>query len=124
MKTRELELPGSDYVVCDLGGVSPAGEGRVVEFTLRLKQVLPDRRVAVAVALTERDGQDREFPRGLRTYAVPAHGGHEARDVVLRPVRFILPGELDLGGGAERRLTVRVDAHYIDSGALCVLPQA
>ena len=123
MKTRELELAGSDYVVYDLGELAPSGRGRIVEFSLRLKDILPDRRVAVAVELREQDAQEREFPRGLRTYAVPPHDG-PARDVVLRPIRFILPEELDVSRDGLRRLTVRVDAHYIDSGGLCVLPEA
>ena len=120
---RALTLEGGDLLVCRLGDLDPAG-GQVLECSLRLTGVRPERRVAVAVALTERDDRDREYPRGVRTVAVPAHHGTEGRDIVVQPIRFILPAELDLGGADGRKLTVRADAHYIDGNERCLLTEA
>lgn len=122
MLLRDLSLDGGDYLAFDLGDLRPADRGRILDFALRLKDVPPERRVAVAVFLTERDGEDQEYPRGLRTWVVPAHHAGAPQDVDVSPIRFILPAELDMSGDGTRALTVRVDAHYIDRGGACRLP--
>ncbi len=121
---RELTLTENGLLVCRLEPLSPGDPGQILELSLRLAGVCPERRVAVAASVTERDVQGREHPRGVRTAVVPPH--HEAgpRDLAAPPLRFILPGELDLGGGGPRRLTVRAEAHYIDQGGCCTLPGA
>ena len=119
---RELNLTENGLLIYDLDKLAPGGQGQILEFTLRLGGVCPERRVAVAVAVTERDCQNREHPRGIRTAVVPPHHGEGPRDLAIQPFRFILPGDLDLGGGGPRRLTVRADAHYIDQGGCCILP--
>lgn len=121
--SHRLSLKGSDLVYCDLGDTMLSGQGCVVSFSLCLKHVLPDRRLAVAVALAELDDQDQEFPRGLRTYTVPPLTGREGGDVLLRSIRFILPQDLSLSQSGERRFTARVDAHYVDCNASCQLEQ-
>lgn len=117
---RDLTLDGGDFLAYDLGELRPGDRGRIVEFSLRLKDVAPDRRVALAVALSERDDQDREAPRGIRTYVVPPHQDGE-QDVVVRPIRFILPEALTLSEDGPRRLTVRADAHYVERNGSSVL---
>ncbi len=119
---RELTLGGGDLFVCHLGDLSPGDGGKVLEFSLRLTGVLPERRTAVAVAVVERDEKGREFSRGTRMLTVPPHHSGEARDIVVKPVRFLLPGELAVSGDGVRRLAVRADAHYIDGNESCFLP--
>lgn len=117
---RELILENGTLTVCRLDGLTP-DSGAVLECALRLTGVLPGRRIAVAVTVTERDEAGREFPRGTRVLAVPPHSGGEPRDVEAEPLRFFLPGELDVSGGGRRRITVRAGAHYIDGGERCLL---
>lgn len=95
----------------------------MVSFSLRLKEVLPDRQLAVAVELSELDDQDLESPRGIRTYTIPPISGNEGGDIFLRSIRFILPEELDLSKNGSRRFIARVDAHYVDRNASCLLRQ-
>ena len=73
--------------------------------------MLPERRVAVAVEVLEGD-----TVRGSRIFAVPAHHGPAAIDLVLRGIRFYLPESC-----SPRRLTVRSDAHYLEQGERCLL---
>ena len=120
---RQITLEGG-LLSCDLGGLEPSRDGQILQCRLRLTDILPERRVAVAASVAERDGQGREHPRGVRTAVVPPHHGEGPRDLAVPPLRFILPGELDLGDGGPRRLTVRAEAHYIDQGGRCILPGA
>ncbi|WP_297214371.1 hypothetical protein [uncultured Flavonifractor sp.] len=109
MLERQLTLEGGT-LYCDLGPLEPGG-WQTLDCSLRLAGVLPERRVAVAVEVTEGD-----ICRGARIFSVPAHHGSQAADVVLRGVRFYLPE-----AEAPRRLTVRADAHYLDLGQRCLL---
>ena len=109
MLERKLTLEGGT-LYCDLGSLDPGG-WQTLDCSLRLTGVLPERRVAVAVAVTEGD-----VVRGSRIFAVPAHHGPEATDLMLRGIRFYLPESL-----SPRRLTVQADAHYLEQGERCLL---
>ena len=109
MVERQLTLEGG-ALYCDLGSLDPGG-WQVLDCSLRLTGVLPQRRVAVCVEVLEGD-----VVRGTRIFALPAHLGPETMDVVLRGIRFYLPESL-----SPRRLTVRSDAHYLERGERCLL---
>ena len=109
MTERQLSLEGGT-VFCHLGDVEP-GNWQVLDCSLRLTGVLPQRRVAVAVEVTEGD-----TIRGTRMFALPPQPGPDAVDLTLRGIRFYLPGE-----EAARTLTVRADAHYLERGECCLL---
>ena len=103
--------PEGGLLVCALGTLEVGG-GQIVECSLCLSDILPERRVALAVALLE-----GEQLRGPRRYTVPPHHEDGPADVRIEGIRFYLPG----GAGPEG-LTLRADAHYIDRGDRCVLP--
>ncbi|MEQ2455946.1 hypothetical protein [Flavonifractor hominis] len=109
MLERRVELEGG-LLSCDLGVLSPDG-GQVLECTLRLTAVAPERRVAVEVEALERGAVC-----AARIFTVPAH--HEAgpRDIVLTGIRLFFPG-----GDGPRSLTLRADAHYVDRNERCAL---
>lgn len=111
-------------LVYDLGPLPPAGEGCVLELSLTLEQVRPETRTAVALTLTELDGRDMEYPRGMRTLLVPAHHDEDPRDVTVQNIRFLLPCELSVGGPEGRRFRVRYERQCIDCPAVCELTQA
>lgn len=123
MLERIITLEGGDLVTCRLGELTPGDGGKVLEVSLRLTGVLPERRTAVEVELAEEDGAGGAYPRGVRVLAIPAHHGPGPRDLEAGPVRFYLPGALDASGDGVRRLTVRADAHYIDGNARSLLDQ-
>ena len=104
MLERQLTLDGG-VLYCNLGSLEPGG-WQTLDCSLRLTGVLPERRVAVSVDVVEGD-----ITRGTRIFAVPAHHGPEAVDVVLRGIRFYLPNEVPA-----RHLRVRADAHYLELG--------
>ena len=89
--------PEGGLLVCALGTLEVGG-GQIVECSLCLSDILPERRVALAV---ERVAEDFFLPSPVR----------------IEGIRFYLPG----GAGPEG-LTLRSDAHYIDRGDRCVLP--
>ena len=103
--------PEGGLLVCALGTLEVGG-GQIVECSLCLSDILPERRVALAVELLE-----GEQLRGTRLYTGPPHHEDGPADVRIEGIRFYLPG----GAGPER-LTLRADAHYIDRGDRCVLP--
>ena len=118
---RQLVLEGG-LMVCDLGGLRPGGGGQTLECNLRLTEVDPDRRVAVAVTVAERSPDGAEHPRGTQMFTVPPHTGDGPRDIMLKGIQFFLPEDLDESGGGPRRLTVRAGAHYVDANERCLLP--
>ncbi|MBQ8509836.1 MAG: VWA domain-containing protein [Clostridia bacterium] len=120
-----LEIEGcEDSVVLDAGELVPESLGRVVELRVKLKNICPHRRVALAAILTELDDYGNEFKRGLKTIAVPAHDHPTCRDIEVRCIRFVLPESLDVSGSPnaicnKRRLRARFIVHYIDNDFEC-----
>ena len=110
MLERQIK-PEGGVVYCDLGRLYPEA-GQIIDCSMTLAGVLPERRVALAVELLE-----GEQLRGTRLYTVPPHHEDGPADVRIEGIRFYLPG----GAGSEG-LTLRADAHYIDRGDRCVLP--
>lgn len=113
--------PGRGLLVHDLGTYSPTDGGFVLELSLRLEDVCPEARTALAVTLTELDEDGQAYPRGMRTLLVPAHHGREAAPVEVEPIRFPLPRELDVSGGGVRRFQARVDVQCVDCHSCCRL---
>ena len=98
--------------------------GRILQLDVTIRNVCPNRRVALAVFLNEVDAQGEEHRRGVKMMTVPAHERAECRDMTLRCIRFVLPEDLDPDGGCgcicnDRNFRVRFIAHYIDSDFEC-----
>ncbi len=104
--------PEGGMVFCDLGRMCPEC-GQVIEASLQLTQVLPQRRLAVAVELLE-----GENCLGMRLLTLPPLPGNQAADTTVTGIRFYLPEP------AEGVLTLRADAHYIDRKECCLIPEA
>lgn len=101
-----------------------SGLGRIVQIDTLVKNVCPNKRVAVAVVLSELDAQSVEHPRGLKTVLIPAQGGTSCQDIQLKCITFVLPEALDEIGRPDsicnpRRFSVRVFANYIDTDFVC-----
>ena len=78
--------PEGGLLVCALGTLEVGG-GQIVECSLCLSDILPERRVALAVELLE-----GEQLRGTRLYTVPPHHEDGPADVRIEGIRFYLPG--------------------------------
>lgn len=114
-----------DSAVVDLGDTLLESLGRIIQFDVTVKNVCPNRRVALAVVLTEVDQNGTEYSRGMKTLTIPAHRAPTCRDVLVRCIKFVLPEDLSVSGGTPnsicgtRNLKVRVIAHNIDTDFRC-----
>lgn len=117
----EISVYGcSDAVEIDAGDICMDGLGRIVQLDVTLKNVCPNKRVALAVLLNEVDQLGNEYKRGMKTLTVPAHTRESCRDITVRCLNFVLPEELDVSNSAgsicnKRSFKARFIAHYIDN---------
>ena len=108
----------------DLGDTYLQSQGRILEVRATLHNVCPDKRVALAVLLSEVDEKGKEHPRGMKTVTVPVHHCPACRNVLVRGIRFILPEDLNVSGTpgklcTPRNLRVRLFSHYVDYDFQC-----
>ena len=114
-----------DSIVVDAGDVYLESMGRILQLDATVKNVCPEKRVALAVILTEVDEEGEEHQRGMKAFTIPAHHGTACRDVLVKCIKFILPEDLDISGGTpegmcnERNLKVQLIAHNIDTDFRC-----
>ena len=114
----------SDAIEFDAGELELASLGRILQLDVTLQNVCPNKRVALAVFLTELDELDEEHNRGMKTLTIPAHTAESCRDVTVRCIKFVLPEDLDESGTAgalcnERRFRARFIANYVDFDFAC-----
>lgn len=121
----DLAISGcEDTVEFDAGDLALESLGRILQLDVTLQNVCPNKRVALAVILTEVDDEDNEYQRGLKTVVIPAHDRDGCRDVTVRCIKFVLPEELNVSGVTdgicgERSFRARLIAHYIDNDFAC-----
>lgn len=114
-----------DAFVYEAGDVYQESLGRILQLDVNLKNVCPNKRVALGVVLTEVDEQGEEHQRGMKTITVPAHHHPTCQDVLVKCIKFVLPEELDVSGASplnmcnERNFRARIIAHPIDSDFQC-----
>lgn len=66
-----------------------------------------------------------EYQRGMKAITIPAHDFPTCRDVLVRCIKFVVPEDLDVSGGATdalcnpRNFRVRFIAHNIDTDYRC-----
>lgn len=123
---HDLTVEGcSDSLVVDFGDVYLASLGRIVQLDVTIKNVCPEKRVALAAILTEVDEHGIEHQRGMKAFTIPAHHFPICRDIQVKCIKFVLPEDLDVSGGSplqmcnERNLKVRFIVHSIDTDFRC-----
>ena len=114
----------TDTVEFDAGEIGMESLGRIVQLDVTLRNVCPNKRVALAVLLHEVDSNGCEHKRGMKTMTVPAHTRGSCHDVTVRCIKFVLPEDLDVSGTRDsicntRRFRARMIAHYIDNDFEC-----
>lgn len=97
---------------------------RILQLDVTLKNICPNKRVALAVLLSEVDDHGNEYKRGMKTITVPAHTKDGCRDVTVRCIKFVLPEDLDVSGTTDsicnrRKFKARFITHYIDHDFEC-----
>lgn len=114
----------SDTIEFDAGEISMLSLGRIVQLDVTLKNICPNKRVALAVILNEVDDEGIEHKRGLKTMTIPAHSRETCQDVLVHCVKFVLPEDLDVFDTTDsicnqRNLKARFICHYIDNDYDC-----
>ncbi len=121
----ELTVDGcEDTLEFDAGDLGLESLGCIVQLSVTLRNVCPNRRVALAAILTEVDNQGMEYKRGMKTVLVPAHNRDTCRDVSVRCMKFVLPECLNVSGCGNatcnaRNFKARFIANYIDNDFEC-----
>lgn len=113
----------SDLVVVDVGDVQLGGQGRIIQLELTVKDVCPNRRVALGVILEEVGPDGKTEPRGFKAYTIPAHNQPGCRDVQVQCIRFVVPEDVSLWGKSlcdTRRFQVQVIAQAMDGEFRCL----
>ena len=105
------------------GDIQLESLGRILQLDVNLKNVCPNRRVALAIILTEVDAHGTEYKRGLKTMTIPAHTRSGCSDVLVRCIKFVLPEDLVTGQTHslcnERNFKAKIIANYIDNDFEC-----
>ena len=123
--TVDLTVDGcADTVELDAGDLLLDSLGCILQLDVTLNSVCPNKRVALAVLLSELDALDIEHKRGMKTMTIPAHTRDGCRDVIVRCIKFVLPDDLDASGSTfsicnERRFRARLIANYVDYDYEC-----
>lgn len=121
----ELTVDGcEDTLEFDAGDLEMESLGRIVQLSVTLLNVCPNRRVGLAAILTEVDDQGIEYKRGMKTVLIPAHTRSTCQDVTVRCLKFVLPESLNVSGQTDticgaRNFKARFIANYIDNNFEC-----
>ena len=121
----EIAMDGcSDTIEFDAGELELNSLGRIVQLDVTLRNVCPNKRVALAAIVTEVDSEGIEYKRGMKTMTIPAHTRETCQDITVRCIKFVLPEDLDVSGEAgvmcnTRNVRARFIAHYIDNDFEC-----
>lgn len=121
----DLTVDGcEDTLEFDAGDLGLESLGRIIQLSVTLQNICPNRRVALAAILTEVDDQGIEYHRGMKTVLIPAHTGDTCRDVTVRCIKFVLPESLNVSGATNavcnaRNFKARFIANYIDNDFVC-----
>ena len=116
--------PCSDLIVLDAGQITMENLGRILETNITIKNVCPNRDVALAIIVSELDATGNSYSRGMKTMLIPAHTGTTCRDVEIKCIKFVLPEALDITGDPtslcnERKFKVNYIVNYIDTDYIC-----
>ena len=113
-----------DTLEYDAGTICLDSLGRILQLDVTLRNICPNRRVALAVILNEVSYNDIEYKRGIKTFVVPAHTKDTCQNVTIRCITFVLPESLNVSSSTcgicnERKFNARFIAHYIDNDFEC-----
>ena len=119
----DLNVEGCrDSFLVDLGDVDLESQGRIIQMDVTVKNVCPGKRVALAAILTEVDQGGMEHQRGMKAVTIPAHSFPVCRDVLVKCIKFVVPEDLSVSGGAmcsTRKFKAHILANNIDTDYRC-----
>lgn len=104
-----------NFIDYNAGDISLDLTGRILNINLQILNVCPNKKVALAVMLTEKDCNNKEIEKGIKIIKIPAHNKKECININVKDIKFILPDEKDALCD-NRKFKLRFIAHYIDFG--------
>ncbi|MGM9682106.1 MAG: VWA domain-containing protein, partial [Eubacteriales bacterium] len=113
-----------DSLEFNAGEIGMQSLGRILQLDVKLKNVCPHKRVALAVLLDEVDEHGNEYKRGMKVMTIPAHNKSSCHDITVRCIKFVLPEDLDVSGSTDsicnkRKFKASFIAHYVDNDFGC-----
>ena len=109
----DLDLPN------DTGSYDLKCNGRLLLLGVRLRNICPNRRIALGVIATEVIS-GIEYSRGFKAMTISAQppASTPCTPLFIRPITFIFPEDVDGSPDLcdERVFKIRVIAHYMDTG--------
>lgn len=107
-----------DYLAYDLGDYVLDDLGRILELSLTIKNVCPNKKVAVAVMLNEIDDYGVEHKKAIKIISIPAHTNNKCKDIKLTNIKLVLPEE-DNNMCETKKFVARALVNYIDNNPIC-----
>lgn len=107
-----------DSIEFDAGDLCLISLGRILQLDVTLKNICPNKRVALAVLLNEVDDEGNETTKGIKTLTIPAHTNRTCKDITIRCIKFVLPEE-SCSVCSPKNLRARFIANYIDFNFQC-----
>jgi hypothetical protein len=113
-----------DAVEFNAGELTLDALGTVLSLDVVLRNVCPNRRVALAVTVNEVDAEGIEYKRGMKTLLIPAHTQNICTDITVRCIKFVMPDALNVSADdsplcGERNFRARFIANYVDTDFEC-----
>ena len=116
---QNIEFKGcQDYLAYDLGDYVLDDLGRILELSLTIKNVCPNKKVAVAVMLNEIDDYGVEHKKAIKIISIPAHTNNKCKDIKLTNIKLVLPEE-DNNMCETKKFVARALVNYIDNNPIC-----
>ena len=116
---QEIEFEGcQDYLAYDLGDYVIDNVGRILELSLTIKNVCPNKKVAVAILLNEIDDYGVEHKKAIKIISIPAHTNNKCKDIKLTNIKLVLPEE-DNNMCGRKKFAARALINYIDNNPIC-----
>lgn len=118
--TVDLEITGcTDSIEFDAGDIELTSLGRILQLDATIKNVCPNKRVALAIFVNEVDDFDVEYKRGFKVLTLPAHTQNTCQDILIKCIKFVLPEDLNVTNSlnmmcTSRKFKVSFIANYID----------
>lgn len=119
-ETFDLEINGcTEAIEFNAGDLELTNLGRILQLDATIKNVCPNKRVALAIMVNEVDDFDVEYKRGFKVLTIPAHTLDTCQDILIRCIKFVLPEELNATNTlnmmcTSRKFRVSFIANYID----------
>lgn len=98
--------------ICDVGDLYVENNGKILELSMTLKSVCPDKSVALGIVLCKVNDDKSTSVQAVKTFIVPAVHGDKSEDIVVKGITFVIPCD-EKCIDCRQHFTVRIEKHYV-----------